>query len=215
MSRLHHLIKDPGQLLVEVISEIDKCRITAVAERFTREWKSAAMSNGREFVRDTVKRVTLGESDAWILVSTKTVIEKLLEKNLHGDIELSPNIKDVTLSADFRTRRHGGALQLVSPGIEKTERQPLPSFLHMVARARGWYERIADGEVQSIEALAKEVKMTPRSTRRVLRWAALSPRLLESTLRGDCRPNLTDKRYLKEFPLDWQSQESYFLQTPI
>jgi site-specific DNA recombinase len=215
MSRLHHLIKDPGQLLVEVISEIDKGRITAAAERFTRDRKSKAVSNDREFVRDTVKRVTLGESDAWILVSTKTVIEKLLDKNLHGDIELSPNIKDVTLSADFRTCRHGGSLQLVSPGIEKTERQPLPSFLHMVARARVWYERIVSEEVQSIEALAKEVRMTPRSIRRVLRWAALSPQLIESIMRGDYRPSDPTKRYLKEFPLDWQSQERYFLESIV
>jgi hypothetical protein len=83
----------------------------------------------------------------------------------------------------------------------------------MVARARVWYERIVGGEVQSIEALAKEVKLTPRSARRVLRWAALSPRLVESMVRESYRPNITTKRYLKEFPPDWQTQQNYFPQT--
>jgi hypothetical protein len=85
----------------------------------------------------------------------------------------------------------------------------------MVARARIWYERIVSSEVQSIEALAKEVKMTPRSTRRVLRWATLSPKLIEAMVKGNFRPNLTSKRYLREFPLDWQNQETFLLGTNL
>ena len=85
----------------------------------------------------------------------------------------------------------------------------------MVARARLWYERIISGEVQSIEPLAKEVKMTPRSTRRVLRWAALSPKLIESILSGNYQLNTGNTRYLKDFPLNWQSQEDHSFQTYV
>ena len=214
MSRLLQFIKNPAQLLAEVPSAIDKERITTVAQRFTHNWKGAEISNYRELVGAVVKKVSLGGSNAWIFVSTKAVIEKLLDKNLHDDIQLPPNI-DVTLSADFRTCRRGGALQLVSPAIEKTKTQPLPSFLHMVARSRVWYERIVSGEVQSIGVLAKQVGMTRRSVRRILRWAALSPRLIESILRGNYASNLSGKRYLKDFPLDWQSQERFLLATNL
>jgi site-specific DNA recombinase len=211
MSRLLQLTKNPAQLVAEGLSDIDKERITNAAEKFTRNWKNVEMSGYREFVRAAVKKVTLGESNVWILFSTNTLLEKLV----HDDIQLPSNLKDVTVPAEFQTNRRVGALQLVSPPSEKTEAGPLPPFLHMVARARIWYERITDGEVQSIEALAKEVKMTPRSTRRVLRWAALSPRLLESILLGNCRPNLTGKRYLRRFPLDWESQERFLLETNL
>jgi DNA invertase Pin-like site-specific DNA recombinase len=214
-SRLHELIDKLDQFLPEGFSDLDKEKLMAAAERLARNWKSAEASNYGEFVRALVKKVTLGQSNVWILVSTRALIEKLLDKNLQSDIQIPSIVKDVTLSAEFRTLRRGVVLQLISPRTEQMEKQPLPSFLRMVARARVWYERIVSGEVQSIETLAKEVEMTPRSTRRVLRWAALSPRLIESIVRGNYRPNLTGKRYLREFPLDWQNQNSYFLQTSI
>ena len=107
----------------------------------------------------------------WILVSSRTLIEKLLDNKLQSDIQIPSTItKDITLSAEFRTHRRGCVLRIVSPQVEQTEKRPLPSFLQMVARARIWYERIVSGEVESVEVLAKQIGMTPRSTRRVLRW---------------------------------------------
>jgi hypothetical protein len=212
---LHELIEKLDQFLPEGFADLDKETLIAAAERLIRNWKSAEASNYREFVRIVVKKVTLGESNVWILVSTRTLIEKLIEKNLRSDIQIPSLMKDVTVSAEFRTLRRGVVLQLISPQNEQIRKQPLPSSLQMVARARIWYERIVSGEVQSIEALAKEVRMTPRSIRRVLRWAALSPQLIESIVRGDYRPNITTKRYLKEFPLDWQTQQNYFSQTSV
>ena len=155
-SRLHELIKNPEQFLAEELSDIDKEKIITAAERRSRNWKSAEELNYRDLVRDVVQKVTLGESKAWILVSASTLIEKLVDKKRNSDIQIPPIMKDVTVSAEFRTVRHGGVVKLISPQKE----QPLPSFLYMVARARIWYEQIVSGEVQSIEALSKEVRMT-------------------------------------------------------
>lgn len=83
--------------------------------------------------------------------------------------------------------------------MAKIERDP-DSTTVMLARARSWYERIIAGEVQSVDDLARKANTTRRSAGRVLKWATLSPQIVETIVRGTQRTKLTTHEYLRDIP---------------
>jgi hypothetical protein len=88
---------------------------------------------------------------------------------------------------------------------------PVSSILKAIARARDWYERIVDGEFNSVDQLARKSGLTKRYVRKILLCARLSPHVIESLVAGDHRPNLTLKEILQNVPLGWDQQHRQYL----
>lgn len=88
----------------------------------------------------------------------------------------------------------------------------MPSLVKAVARAHNWYERITAGEINTINQLAQQSRLTRRYVTRILQFGYLSPKITEAVLTGAHRPDLTLKEFLRGVPLNWREQEMKLLQ---
>jgi hypothetical protein len=105
-------------------------------------------------------------------------------------------------------KRRGPELRLIIPGNQQPETSPVPALVKAVARAHEWAERIYSGEISRIEDLVAETGFTNRYISRTIRSAALAPDLVGKILKGQQPLDLTVRKLLAGFPLDWESQKS-------
>jgi hypothetical protein len=131
----------------------------------------------------------------------------LLGRKLESNVvagEPEPDI--IKVAADFKPLRRGRELCLMVPKNSSSEGTPIASLVKAVAYARNWYEKIVAGEVGSIVELAQKTGVGSTYAKRILRYAILSPKIVESFLSGDHKPNLTLQDLPRTIPLDWRKQ---------
>jgi site-specific DNA recombinase len=87
-----------------------------------------------------------------------------------------------------------------------------PSLVRALVRAHTWFAQLANGEVESVAAIAKQHSVTGSYVSRVLRMAFLSPKLVEQILTGTHPVEMTvDRLTLQEdLPLSWRRQHEHF-----
>jgi site-specific DNA recombinase len=84
--------------------------------------------------------------------------------------------------------------------------QPDPKAVQAIARARSWATALESGKYASVEELAKCAKLHPKVVRQELRFAFLSPNIVESALNGDCGLALRNLRKVES--LNWRTQHA-------
>jgi site-specific DNA recombinase len=84
--------------------------------------------------------------------------------------------------------------------------QPDPKALQAIARARSWATALESGKYASVGELAKSAKLHPKVVRGELRFALLSPNIVESILNGD--RGLTLSKLRKVESLNWRTQHA-------
>jgi site-specific DNA recombinase len=155
-----------------------------------KRWPDVDVSSQHEFVRNILRRVTVGQTNVWIDVDRGRLIEILLGNRFESD-NLGAKRDVIRLNAEFQLLHRGREVHLVAPNDSASEVIPIPSLIKAVARAYVWYERIVAGEVKTINDLARDTRITPTYVIRILRCAVLSPKVVEIVLSGKHQPNLT------------------------
>lgn len=84
--------------------------------------------------------------------------------------------------------------------------QPDPKAVQAIARARSWATALERGKYASVEELAESAKLHPKVVRGELRFAFLSPNIVESVLNGD--RGLTLRNLRKVESLNWRTQDA-------
>jgi len=89
-------------------------------------------------------------------------------------------------------------------------RKPDPALLKAIARARGWFEELASGRVQSLNEIARRQGLAKRYVTRLTKLAFVSPTLADAIAEGRAPAEfnlqmLMDGRV--ELPLDWTAQK--------
>jgi hypothetical protein len=82
--------------------------------------------------------------------------------------------------------------------------QPDPKALQAIARAHCWVSALQDGKYASVEDLAESAKLHPKVVRHGLRFAFLSPNIVESIL--NC--GLTLRNLRKAEAMNWRTQHA-------
>ena len=91
--------------------------------------------------------------------------------------------------------------------IEPTgQSQSDTKLLHAIVRAHAWLNDLKSGRYDSIEALAKDVKLHPKIIRQQLRLAFLAPSITEAALTGETGNMPTLVAIPKTLPLSWARQ---------
>ena len=87
-------------------------------------------------------------------------------------------------------------------------RGPDPKLVVLMARAHDWLNRLTSGRCDSVEAIAREVKVTGSYVTRVLYLAFLAPDIVHRIVRGEHSPELTADRLMRMLPLPsaWDEQ---------
>ena len=118
----------------------------------------------------------------------------------------------VHLRTEATLQRSGSEIRLVvAPGVaDERPARPDESLIKAVARGYSWYERLVSGEVDSLRAIAKELRVTERYVSRILRCAFLAPDIVEAILEGRQPPQLTVEKLRLGAPLLWTEQRKSF-----
>jgi site-specific DNA recombinase len=92
------------------------------------------------------------------------------------------------------------------PQMAECSAQPDPKAVQAIARARSWATALESGKYASVEELAKSAKLHPKVVRGELRFAFLSPNIVESALNGDRALTLRNLRKVES--LNWRTQHA-------
>jgi len=118
----------------------------------------------------------------------------------------------ITLFIPYRVRRRGGKKLVIMPDGEAAQARPSidNTIVKALARAFRWKRMLESGEFTTIGELAEHEKIAPSYMTRVLRLTLLAPDIIEAILEGKQGPEVTLKRMLDPFPMDWAAQAEYF-----
>ena len=106
-----------------------------------------------------------------------------------------------------RIRMRGNQIKLVI-GDGCVPREKDMALVKAVVRAHEWFERLKNGDAQSVRDIAKAEGLTGSYVTRVLRLVFLAPDIVQAVLDGRHPVELTADRLLlrEDLPLDWRDQ---------
>jgi len=116
----------------------------------------------------------------------------------------------VTLHAPFRVVKRGGRKEMRLPDSATQPRRTDNTLVKALARAFRWKRMLESGEFATIAELAEREGIAPSYMTRVLRLMLLAPDIVEAILDGKQGPEVTLRKVLEPFPLEWSRQEAHF-----
>lgn len=112
----------------------------------------------------------------------------------------------VTVNVPFRVVKRGGRKEMRLPEGLTQPRRTDNTLVKALARAFRWKRALEKGEVATIAELAEHERMAPSYMTRVMRLTLLAPDILDMILEGRQGSELTLKRLLEPFPVEWERQ---------
>ena len=112
----------------------------------------------------------------------------------------------VTLNVPFRVVKRGGRKEMQLPEGAVQPRRTDSTLVKVLARAFRWKRMLESGEYATVAELAEREGIAPSYITRVLRLTLLAPDIVEAILNGRQGPNVTLKRVLQPFPVEWVAQ---------
>ena len=106
-------------------------------------------------------------------------------------------------------KRCGMAVRLIVRALgELTRRQPDSKLVGRIAKAHKWFAQLSSGHSDSIQAIARQEKVTSSYVTRVVHLAFLAPDIVQRIMRGDQPIELNIDRLIRLVPLptDWDAQ---------
>jgi site-specific DNA recombinase len=212
-SQIHRLLQAPDKCIAGMETDPRKDEVAERSKDFARKWPRLEIAKQHEFIRNILRRVTVGETAVWTEVDKSRLFSSLLGKKCESVAPSRTEKHDILkLAGDFQVLRQGSGVHLIAPNSGSGFRgNPVPSLVKAVARARSWYEQMVAGEFSTIGQLADKSGLTRRYVRRILQCANLSPKITEAILMGEHWPDLTLKEILQSVPLNWRDQEKRIL----
>lgn len=216
LSQIHLLLQTPSKCTAGMKNSPSKSAAAERVEELARKWPKLGTSNQHEFVRNILRRVTVGQATVWIEVDKIRLLASFLGQSSEDVRQrYKRKLGILKLSGAFRVFKQGGQIRVIAPHRDSTpDRVPVVSLVKAVARAHDWYERIVNGKIYTINQLTRESGLTRTYIMRILQCARLSPRVIDAISTGNHRPSLSLKLILNGVQLHWREQEQTFLATP-
>jgi site-specific DNA recombinase len=216
-SQIHLLLQTPGRCTAGLRGSPSKGAAAERAKDLAKQWSKLEISKQHEFIRNILRRVSVGQATVWIEIDKTKLVATLLGQNSEAVGPLFTEKQNILkLTSAFQVFRRRGELRVIAPhgGDSCFEGNRVPSLVKAVARAYNWYQQIVTGEIITVGQLAQKSGLTQRYVRRILECAKLSPRITEALLTGKHPSNLTLKEILHRVPLNWREQETQILRLP-
>jgi hypothetical protein len=123
---------------------------------------------------------------------------------------LTDDGQQLTLSLPVRARFRGGhAAMLAAPGATQVARRPDMALIKALARAHHWKRMLLEGEISSVEEIARHYGQDRRYVGRILTLAFLSPKIMQAILAGTQLRGLRLSHLLQaQLPLTWAEQDA-------
>lgn len=211
-SQIRLLLQTLGRCVAGMENGPSRGAVAEKAKDLAARWPKLQSSRQHEFVRNVLRRVTVGQTTVWIELDRIRLIAALLGQRPEANRPRCARVSDtLKLTSAFQVDQRGGQTRTIPPrGSPNTHVGCVPSLVKAIARARDWYERIIAGEIDSIDHLMQKSGFTRTYIMRIMRCACLSPKIVEAVLAGTHRHDLSLKWMLADIPLDWREQEKRF-----
>lgn len=112
----------------------------------------------------------------------------------------------ITLHVPFRVVKRGGRKEVQLPDGAPVRQRTDNTLIKALARAFRWKRMLESGEYNTISELAEREGIAPSYMTRVMRLTLLSPDIVEAILDGKQGPEVTLRRLLEGFPVEWRLQ---------
>ncbi len=112
----------------------------------------------------------------------------------------------ITIHVPFRFIKRGGRKEVQLPDGAPVHRRTDNTLIKALARAFRWKRMLDSGEFTTINELAEREGIAPSYMTRVLRLTLLAPDIVEAILDGRQGPEVTLRRLLEGFPMEWVGQ---------
>ena len=212
-ARIRAFLDSPEELLsaCERTDKADLRLVTAAAQNKLLSLTSKTPKESGEFLRSIVKRVVIKPDEVTIDIDVLAFLDALSARmpTTVSPKAIPENGAVMQLTSTIKMKRRGPELRLIIPGSQQPETSPVPALVKAVARAHEWAERIYSGEISRIEDLVVETGFTNRYISRTIRSVVLAPDFVGRILKGQQPPDLTVRKLLARFPLDWEFQRTF------
>jgi DNA invertase Pin-like site-specific DNA recombinase len=129
-------------------------------------------------------------------------IDRVVINSNHVRIAMKPSYAERSIDIPRKLAKTNAATV-----VEPTDQsKPDPKLLQAIVRAHAWLNDLMSERYDSIEALAKDVKLHPKIIRQQLRLAFLSPSITEEIIMGGAGNTPTLVVIPKTLPLSWSKQ---------
>ena len=157
----------------------------------------------RFIVRQLCEKVTIGSENLLIEIPPQQLAAAL-------ELPVPPDFDPIVIEAPAALQRSGRKLTFIQNGKHTGTSEPNIQLVRLLARARKWWKRIAEGGID-IAALAREEDINPSYVSRVVRLNFLAPSLVEAILAGE-QPALVSAQTLRltDLPVCWEMQRKVF-----
>jgi DNA invertase Pin-like site-specific DNA recombinase len=129
-------------------------------------------------------------------------IERVVINSNHVRIAMNQAYAGRPIEIPWRQIKANTATVIEPSGQGKSD----PKLVQTIARTHAWLNDLNSGRYDSIEALAKDVKLHPKIVRQQLRLAFLAPSITEAALLEKARGALPLRLIPKLLPLSWVCQ---------
>jgi site-specific DNA recombinase len=214
ISQVQLFLQSP-QRMQEVLCNLNagSVEIQRAAE-LARNWAAATVSKVRAVVPTIVQRVVVRDDRIELQLSRNAIREAVTGP---GEVALLANASRsqedlIILEPQATVSKCRGEVRLVlALDVAQGSARALPSLIKAVARAHGWVDRIAKGEVPHQRAIAAETGLHRRYVGRIMQLAFLAPDITEAILEGSQPPDMTLEALMATMPADWAGQRRQLL----
>lgn len=125
------------------------------------------------------------------------------------------NADIISIEIPMAFKKRGGRKVIVLP--DGSHGHPISaatidsSMIKAVARAFRWQKLLENGTYTCLDDIAKSEKIGASFISRVVRLALLAPDIVDAILNGRQPAQLTLKRLLEPFPLEWSEQRNQLM----
>lgn len=156
-----------------------------------------------DILHQIVERIDLSEDSLKITFKPTFGLGLIVGKCQSG--EQTPIFQ---LVESIKYRHRGVEAKLIIGGIPITRKEPDVRLITLIRKAHGWFDRLTDGSVNSIEELAEQTQTRRNEISRFLPLVFLAPDIRDAILKGTQAEELTANklRRLPIIPSDWNEQ---------
>jgi site-specific DNA recombinase len=198
--------------------------LVVAAKKLAAHLPSIPSDDVRDLLAAFLRRVVIQENSIEVMIGRKElrhVLEdggKVLAASPSGGRKAAIDVNDlIVLTIEAKRKRCGGEVHLVVPpnSASVSPRHPKFSLINAIARAHGWYEKVARGEAVNMRSLAQHAGLTERYVGKVFGCVLLAPDIIESILEGRQPQELSFDKLSEHVPLSWPEQREHFGSPPV
>lgn len=121
----------------------------------------------------------------------------------------------ISVEVPMTFRKRGGRKVIIAP--DGTLGNPMSratiddNIVKAVARAFRWQRLLENGTYSCADEIAKAEKIDPSFISRIIRLTQLAPDIVELILEGKQPGDLTLKKLMAAFPVEWEEQRAHLM----